>query len=243
MPIPFSSFARFCIRLAAVAVLCVRAHSQEPPVADKDDKSPILLRVICKQPVTGSTDLKIIQGEKPIQDLEITDSLMTEPFAIGRGELLLVRQGNEAEKPVYDPVLKVTIPNEGKRFVLALFSAVQPTPAKPYEYRLIRTDGLRFGASDLYMFNLTTVSIGGLLGKEKFVLEPDSSDVVTPQPEQADSRMYQSRFYSKSDDQVRIFNDTRWPLAASARIYLFFIPDPERQSIGYLSFREYGPFE
>jgi len=54
--------------------------------------------------------------------------------------------------------------------------------------------------------------------------------------------MYQSRFYCKIDDQVKIFNDTRWPLALSARVYIFFIPDPERQSIGYLSFREYAPF-
>jgi hypothetical protein len=242
MPIPSIPFARFCTRLAAMAMLCVRAYSQEPPVADKDDKSPILLRVICKQPVTGATELKMVQGEKPLQDLKITDSLMTEPIAIGRGELLLARQTNDVDKPAFDPVLKVTIPNEGKRFVLALFSSVKPTPAKPYEFRLIRTDGLRFGASDLYMFNLTTVSIGGSLGKEKFVLDPDSSNVVTPKPEQADARMYQSRFYCKIDDEVRIFNDTRWPLAASARIYLFFIPDPERQSIGYLSFREYAPF-
>jgi hypothetical protein len=40
----------------------------------------------------------------------------------------------------------------------------------------------------------------------------------------------------------RMFNDTRWPLAATARVYLFFVPDPVRQSISYVSFREYGPF-
>jgi hypothetical protein len=41
---------------------------------------------------------------------------------------------------------------------------------------------------------------------------------------------------------VKIFNDTRWPLAISGRVYLFFIPDPARGSLGYLSFREYAPF-
>ena len=55
--------------LAAMVLLCATARSQEPPAADKDDKSPILLRVLCKQPVTGATDLKIVQGEKPIHDL------------------------------------------------------------------------------------------------------------------------------------------------------------------------------
>ena len=225
-----------------MALLCATADSQEPPAADKDDKSPILLRVICKQPVTGATDLKIVQAEKPIQDLKITDSLMTEPIAIGRGELLLARQTNGADKPVFDPVLKVSIPNEGKRFVLALFASPAPTPAKPYEFRLVRTDGRPFGASDLYLFNLTTLPIGGTLGKEKFALAPNASEVVTPVPDQTGGRMYQSRFYCRSGDEVRIFNDTRWPLSKTARVYLFFIPDPERQSIGYLSFREYAPF-
>ena len=70
---------------------------------------------------------------------------MTDPLTIGRGELLLARQTGGADKPAFDPVLKVTIPKEGKRFVLALFSSPKPTPAKPYEFRLVRTDGLRFG--------------------------------------------------------------------------------------------------
>jgi len=222
-------------------MLCTTVHSQEND-KEKNEKSPILLRVLCKQPVPGATDLTIVQEEQAIHDLTISASLMTEPLGIKRGELLLARSTGGAENPSFDPVLKVPIPSEGKRFVLALFASPKPTPAKPYQFRLIRTDGLRFGASDLYMFNLTTLPIGGVLGKEKFSLAADAFDIVTPKPEEVGGRMYQSRFYCKIDDQVKIFNDTRWPLALSARVYIFFIPDPERQSIGYLSFREYAPF-
>lgn len=229
------------IALAFFAILCTTARSQEPE-AEKDKKSPILLRVICKQPVTDATSLKIVQGGLAIHDLEITASLMTDPLAIQRGELLIARPGGTPEKPAFDPVLKVTIPDQGKRFVLALFSSPSPTPEKPYGYRLVRTDGERFAASDLYLFNLTTIPVAGTLGKEKFTLAPDKSQIVRPIPDQADGRMYQTRFYYQSGDKARIFNDTRWPLALSARVYLFFIPDPERQSMGYLSFREYEPF-
>lgn len=236
VPFPSTLFA-----LAAVAVLSTAAHSQEPG-EKKDDKSGVLLRVLCKQPVTGATDLKIVQGEKVLHELKVTDSLMTDALPVGRGDLFLARQIAGGDKPTFDPVLKVTIPNEGKRFVLALFASSAPTPAKPYEYRLVRTDGLRFGISDLYLFNLTTTPIGGLLGKEKFSLSPDKSEVVTPKPDPAGERMYQCRFYCQVGEEVKIFNDTRWPVSMSARVYLFFIPDPERGSIGYLSFREYEPF-
>lgn len=81
-----------------------------------------------------------------------------------------------------------------------------------------------------------------MLGKQEFSLKPDGREVVTPVPDQSGSRMYQSRFHCRVDEKVRIFNDTRWPLSKSARVYLSFIPDLERQSIGYLSFREYEPF-
>jgi hypothetical protein len=229
------------IALASLAMLCATALSQETDAA-KDDKSPILLRVICKQPVDGATALKIVQGGQSIHDLEITTSLMTDPLAVQRGELLLARPGGTPEKPTFDPVLKVTIPDQGKRFVLALFSAPRATPAKPYEYRLVRTDGDRFGASDLYLFNLTTIPVAGSLGKSKFTLAPDKSLILKPVSDQPDGRMYQCQFYYQSGDKARLFNDTRWPLSVSARVYLFFIPDLERQSIGYLSFREYEPF-
>jgi hypothetical protein len=55
--------------------------------------------------------------------------------------------------------------------------------------------------------------------------------------------MYQARFYVPQEGEKRLFSDTRWPLSSSARLYLFFFPDPAQQTITYLSFREYAPFE
>ena len=226
---------------AVFALFPAKVRSQETD--DPDKKSPILMRVLCKQPVPGSTDLKIVQEKQSIHDLKITDSLITDPLEVSRGDLMLARQGGSAEKPVFDPVLKLAIPAEGKRFVLALFSSPSADPGQaPDQYRLVRTDGLRFGSSDLYLFNLTTLPIGGTLGTTKFALAPNKFEVATPKPDQAGGRMYQTRFYCNTSEGVKIFNDTRWPLALSARVYLFFIPDPERSSIGYLSFREYEPF-
>lgn len=239
----YSSIRPFLLRiLFSLVVLGSNVPAQEN-AEEKEDKSPILLRVLCKQPVAGATDLKIVQGEQAIHALEITPSLMTDPIAVNRGDLLLARTEGGGEKPTFNHVLKINIPNEGKRFVLAIFASPEPpSPDKPYQFRLVRTDGLRFGASDLYLFNLTPLPIAGVLGQEKFALAPEASKVVTPKPEDPEGQMYQSRFYCQIGDQAKVFNDTRWPVAASARVYLFFIPDPERKSIGYLSFREYEPF-
>lgn len=231
------------LMVALLAVLCVlfgRASSQETPEEKKEER--IMVRIICSQPVEGATELKMAQSEGVLQDLTIIPSLVTDPIAVGRGALSLAKFTGSGKEMVQEPIVKVVIPDTGTRFVLALFPAPEGTPKAPYRHLLIRTDGLRFNASDLYMHNLTAVPVAGLLGKSKFQIAPAQSTVVTPAPEPANERMYQAQFYYQRDGETRIFNDTRWPLASSARVYLFFIPDPARQSIGYVSFREYSPF-
>lgn len=237
--------APWLLALAGILVMSspvVRSQEVEGTDGAAQKKASILLRVLCKKPVAGAADLKLVQGEKVSHDLAITTSLVSDPLAVGRGEILLVRNPGGEAAALPAPILKLTIPEAGDRFILALFAALNPTPEKPYEHRLVRTDGLNFGASDVYLFNLTRTSIGGTLGKAGFKLRPAMSEVVTPKPDKPDSRVYQSRFYYEQDKKPRLFNDTRWPLSRSARIYLFFIPDPARSSVGYLSFREYEPF-
>ena len=205
-------------------------------------EADILLRVICSQPVEGATDLKLVQNEIPLQDVKVIPSLLTDPIKVGRGELSLAKYSGSGKEAVVDPIVKFAIPAAGSRFVLAIFPSGEDPPKAPYQHLLIRTDGLVFKASDLYLFNLTKVPVGGGLGKSAFVLAPGQSKVVTPDPEREDKGMYQARFYHQLDGGTHLFSDTRWPVSSSARVYLFFIPDPVRNSFGYVSFREYAPF-
>jgi hypothetical protein len=224
----------------SLIVSIVFASAQETTEPNKE--SAVMMRIICNQPVEGATALKIAQGSNILQDLTIIPSLVTDPVAVKRGELSLAKWTGSDKTLVLNPVVKITIPDAGTRFVLALFPSPDPEAAAPYRHLLIRTDGLNFKASDLYLHNLTSVPVAGLLGKTKFQIAPAKSTVVTPTPEPAGERMYQAQFYFQREGEAFIFNDTRWPLASSARVYLFFIPDPVRQSMGYVSFREYSPF-
>lgn len=216
------------------------AAAQDDPGTEKEGR--IMVRVICSQPVDGATELKLSQGDAVLHDVTMIPSLVTDPMEIGRGVLSLARWSGSGDALVLDPIVNVTIPDAGSRFVLAMFPSPDANPKTPYLHLLIRTDGLRFDASDLYLHNLTGLPIAGELGKSKFVVAPAKSTVVTPVPEPASERMYQARFFYQREGEAHLFNDTRWPLAKTARVYLFFVPDPVRQSIGYVSFREYSPF-
>lgn len=209
---------------------------------ETEDKkaAPIQLRVLCGQPVEGATELIFVQGEATLTELSLLPSMVSDPFGVGRGDMFLARKTIEGEQP--NPILRLRIPTAGNRFALALFPAPEGDAGTPYRHVLIRTDGLRFQTSDLYLFNLTGAPIGGSLGKSNFSLAPGKSEVVTPSPETTDEQMYQARFYVPNDREKRLFSDTRWPISASARAYIFFVPDPVRQTITYLSFREYAPF-
>ena len=205
----------------------------------EEDPASVTMRVLCTQVVEGATELKIIRGKDIAHELTLVPSMVSDPLGVGRGELILAKRQGDAENP--EALLKITIPDAGKRFAVVLLPAPGNDPKVPYRHLLIRTDGLKFDASDLYMFNFTGVAVGGTLGETKFALEPGKSKVVTPKPG-VDDRMYQAQFYFQQEDKARMFNDTRWPLSTSARVYVFFVPDPVRQTISYVSFREYAPF-
>ena len=209
--------------------------------ADQEEKrEAIQMRVLCHQPVEGATDLALLRGDEVVHRLAMMPAMVSDPLAMGRGDWILAKMSPGAEKPT--PLLTIRIPDAGKRFVLALFPAAGEKADAVYQQLMIRTDGIKFGASDLYLFNFTRIPVAGMLGTQRFTLPPGKSEVVRPVPPEND-RMYQARFYYDHEGEARLFSDTRWPLAATARVFVFFIPDPQRQTISYVSFREYGPFE
>lgn len=206
---------------------------------ERKKKSSVQVRLLCSRPVENSTALSLLQGESVLHEVDLIPLLVSDPLGVARGDMILARRAAAGAKP--EPLLRVPMPAEGTRFILALFPAADEEGNSVYRHVLIRTDNLRFGKSDLYLMNLTRLSIAGTLGTKKFSLASGKSDVVTPVPSDGD-RMYQARFYHDQDGQPQLFSDTRWPLAVTARDYLFFLPDPESQTITYLSFREYEPF-
>lgn len=214
-------------------------HAQTEPEGKK--QPPIQIRVLCSEPVKGASELQLVQGETMLKELSLLPSMVSDPIGVGRGEMVLARRSAEAKK--LDAVLKFSIPESGQRFVLVLFPAENPKDNTPFQHVLVRTDGLRFGISDIYLFNFTQLPIAGSLGKTAFSLAPGKSEVVTPVPPAAGERMYQARFYYLQEPEKRLFADGRWPMAAGSRIYMFFIPDSARKTVTYLSFREYAPFE
>jgi len=193
----------------------------------RDGGGPIQIRVLCSQIVPDQTAMSLLQKGEVVHDIDLVRAMVSDPLGFSRGEMVLARRAVEGEN--IEPLIRIPIPNVGTRFILALFPASVADPARIYEHVLVRTDNLNFKTSDLFMMNLTRVPIGGTVGTRRFRLSPRQVDVVTPDPPAGDGRAHP-------------FSDTRWPRSNAARVYLFFLPDPERQSINFISFREYAPF-
>jgi len=93
------------------------ARAQEDPKSKKAAR--IQLRVLYSQPVEGASDLKIIQSEATLTELSLLSSMVSDPFGVGRGEIVLARRTADGKEP--NPVLKLSIPAVGNRFALTLF--------------------------------------------------------------------------------------------------------------------------
>jgi len=235
---PFPAIA-LILSLSLAAIFPSSARGQDQPPPARADRKPIQIRVLCSEIVAGETAMSLLQNDKVVHDIDLVRSLVSDPLGFARGEIVLARRAAEGQTP--EPLFRIPVPKAGTRFVLALFPVSDDDHKTHYQPVLIRTDNLNFNTADLFMMNLTRVSIGGTVGTQKFSLAPRQMNVITPDPPAGD-RMYQARFYYERDGRPHPFSDTRWPRSNSARVYLFFLPDPERQSISYLSFREYAPY-
>jgi len=236
---PLPAFA-LLLSLAFAAILLPVARGQEmtPPAHEKSQ--PIQIRVLCADIVPGEASISLLQKGEVAHDVDLTRGMVSDSLGFTRDEIVLARRAvAEGQNPA--PLIRISLPDDGTRFVLALFPTSVADHERHYEHVLIRTDNLKFNTSDLLMMNRTEVSIGGTVGTRKISLAPKEMHVVTPDPPEGEW-MYEVRFHHLRDGKPQLFSEARWPRTKSARVYLFFFPDPGKQSITYLSFREYAPY-
>jgi len=216
------------------------AHAQGQPAPGRDGTGSIQIRVLCVDIVPDETRMSLLQKDKVVHEIDLTRAMVSDSLGFARDEIALARRA-VAEDHDPEAVIRISLPDEGTRFVLVLFPKSEADQPLHYEHVLVRTDDLKFNTSDLLMMNRTEVSIGGTVGSQEISLAPQEMHVVTPDPLQGEW-MYDVRFHQLRDGNPQLFSEARWPRAKSARVYLFFFYDRERQTINYVSFREYAPF-
>ena len=116
----------------------------------------------------------------------------------------------------YRSVGKVTLPEQGKDFILLL------EPAKEvYKVHVVDSRESRFGADSILFFNASDIILGVALGSNKVLIKPRVAVFANPPP-RGEKPFYQVTFYQPDNSKARPFANTRWPHREASRCYVFF---------------------
>jgi hypothetical protein len=127
----------------------------------------------------------------------------------------------------YRAVAKVTLPAEGRDFIILL----EPAGAV-YKVHVVNARESRFGADCVLFFNATEIILGGTLGANKVLIKPREA-VFAKAPPRGEKPYYQITFYQPDDGKARPFANTRWPHRDASRCYVFFYRNPGTGRLTY----------
>lgn len=116
----------------------------------------------------------------------------------------------------YRAVGKVTLPEQGKDFIILL----EPVEGA-FKVHVVNSRESRFGADSLLFFNASDTILGANLGGNKVLVKPRRAVFAKPPPP-GDKPFYQVTFYQPENSRARPFVNTRWPHRDASRCYVFF---------------------
>jgi hypothetical protein len=152
---------------------------------------------------------------------------LSDPFQPGTREFSLAMPDTKQESG-YRAVAKVTLPAEGKDFIILL----EPARAT-YKVHVVNGRESRFGADSVLFFNAAEITLGATLGTTKVLINPRVA-VFANAPPRGEKPFYQVTFYQPDDGRARPFTNTRWPHRDASRCYVFFY---RNSSTGRLSYQ------
>ena len=83
-----------------------------------------------------------------------------------------------------------------------------------------------FGGGKYLFVNAASVAIGGVVGAQRFSLQPRQHTMVTPEPEAPGSRVCHAALYYPRGGKPKSFFSSKWPVGGNARSLIFIYQDP-----------------
>jgi hypothetical protein len=202
---------RFCQSMLFLVVTFLPFFVPPAKAAEKSEKGIALRLLACE---AGKEQAKVFLERKGFKSevFDLPSSAFSEPIAVSARSV-------ELKAPDKDvPLCNITLPAEGKSFVVLLASE---KPAGFLSF-VVRQDDDSFKAGDYYFVNRSANTVVLKLGGTEVVLESGNS--VKSRPTDAEQNHYYNITMSaRADAEDKVFASTRWPLLNPNRSYIIFL--------------------
>ena len=95
-----------------------------------------------------------------------------------------------------------------------------------------------FGGGKFLFLNAAKIQVGGIVGDQKFLIEPGGHHITKPSPGPDGRRCHSSLYFQKGEEMKNFFSSF-WPVSPHARGLVFFFQDPQTSRIWFHSIRDF----
>lgn len=185
----------------------------------------VTVRLLAERAIGDLGEIALVADTKRTEPIPLPLNAPSEPL-VAPARAFEVKAGETS-------LAKVTLPAQGNSFLVLLLPA-----ENAYQPVVLAADGKAFKGGDVYFHNSTAKAIAGNVGTASFTLEPGKGSVVTPAgalPE----KLYDVVFKVREEKGERVLSETRWPVDAQFRTYVFFFTKPGTERVDYRAVEEF----
>lgn len=187
-----------------------------------------LVRLLAARPAEGVDEIVLVAEKKRSESFPLPLNGLSAPLEAPARAFAVKAAAGDA------PLAQVALPAAGKSFIVLLVPAAE----KSFTGVVLAADGKGFQPGDMYFHNGSGKTVLGTIGTAAFELEPGKGGVVKPAgalPE----KLYQVALGVRDEKGERTISETRWPVDAQLRSYVFFFDNPATGRVDYRAVEEF----
>jgi hypothetical protein len=219
----------FPFRLARLVVAASLGLALLPCAAQDGDE--VTLQFLSFPKMIDPKPVELRVGEDQTIEVQIPTNEFSAPYKVKRLGTWAVGKSVTGEdgKPAFQTFGSSKALASPKQLILLVRKG--PENADGMEVIPIDNQVGNFGGGKFLFMNAARIDIAGIVGEEKFALQPGKHIIIQPKAELKERDHCQSSFYFRKDEEAKPFFSSTWPVNRKARGLVFFYHDPNTQRL------------
>jgi hypothetical protein len=207
------------------------------PLSVSAQGDQVSLRFITFPKVSKPEKFLLVTGKGKTEEIEVASNAISKPVQVFRQStwMIVERESDENGEVKLKPLGSVKALDSNRQLVFLIRKGADHSDG----YKLIAFDDRRsmFGKGKMLFLNAARVQIGGVVGKEKFALNPNSYKIIKPKPDK-DGRLCHTQLFYMKDKKPKMFYSSVWPLNTKGRVITFFYHDARNKRLRLHTIRD-----
>jgi hypothetical protein len=185
--------------------------------------------------------VELVIGKNKSITVEIPSNELSPVYKVKRQSQWSVGESttDEESKPLFKIFGQGKVLNSPKQLILLVRKGKKNSDG--FDVLVIDNRIAHFGGGKFLFMNAAQVDIAGIVGNEKFAIQPSKHAIIKPEPDKNNRRVCHTLLYYRKGRETKPFLSSKWPLSGDARGLIFFYHDPRSKQLRLHSIRDFLP--